>query len=261
MHYIMNLFPRLFVQSLLVASTLASALSSIAADNGSSSATKSAVAAASATAAGGAKFLIIRNNRSWNRKPDFEEALTELDYKYDVKTSAEMSTVDLSKYRTVIIPGAQQKDDFYGQYLENAELFNRYVTNGGTLLLELNGAENAGIPLPRGVTMARHGSRENAVILDKHPLVEPLNGQPIHANYASHGYLEGTPADALVLVTEMEDGKPLMNRPTYIEYPHGKGRIIAACQCFHDRDGSGRGILMETALVYTADRQWYKPKK
>lgn len=212
-------------------------------------------------AAGQTNFLILRNNRSWNRKPDFEDSLTELGYKFEVKTSAEISSTDLSKYRTIVIPGSQRKDDFYGQYMENTEAFDRYVTGGGTLLLELNGAENSNLPLPRGVRMARHGAKENSIILTNHPLVDPLGGQPIHASYASHGYLEGTPSDALVLATEMESGKPLMNKPTYVEYTHGKGRVIAACQCFHDQDGSGRGILMETAIVYTADRQWFAPKK
>ena len=53
----------------------------------------------------------------------------------------------------------------------------------------------------------------------------------------------------------------MLDKPTFIEYKHGAGRVIAACQCFHDQDGSGRGILMETAISYAADRQWYVPKK
>ncbi len=209
----------------------------------------------------GTNVLIFRNNRSWNRKPDFEEALTELGHKYDVRNSAEIGTTELTNYRTVIIPGSQRKDDFYGQYMENAELFNRFVTNGGTLLLELNGAEKANIPLPCGVTMVPHGAKDNAIILTNHPLVDPLGGQPIHANYASHGYLEGVPQDALILAAELDGATPALTRPTYVEYKHGKGRVIAACQCFHDQDGSGRGILMEAAIVYVADRQWYTPKK
>lgn len=209
----------------------------------------------------GTNVVIFRNNRSWNRKPDFEEALAELGHKYDVRKSAEIGTTELSNYHTVIIPGSQRKDDFYGQYMENAELFNRFVTNGGTLLLELNGAERANIPLPRGVMMVPHGAKDNAIILTNHPLVDPLGGQPIHANYASHGYLEGVPQDALILAAELDGATPAMTRPTYVEYKHGKGRVIAACQCFHDQDGSGRGILMEAAIVYVADRQWYTPKK
>lgn len=209
----------------------------------------------------GTNVLIFRNNRSWNRKPDFEETLSELGHKFDVKSSAEIGAIELSKYSTVIIPGSQRKDDFYGQYMENAEIFNQFVTNGGTLLLELNGAENSNLPLPRGVSMVRHGAKDNAITARNHPLVEPLAGQQIHATYASHGFLENVPADALVIATEMEAGMPLLNKPTYVEYKHGKGRVIAACQCFHDQDGSGRGILMETAVTYVSDRQWFSPKR
>ena len=218
-------------------------------------------AIAGAPAVAQTNILIFRNVRSWKRTPDFEEALTELGLKFDVKHSAEMGDTDLSRYRCVIIPGAQSKDDYYIQYMDNAPQFDRFVTNGGTLLLELNGAENAGIPLPRGVSMARHGATDNAILLTKHPILDPLGGRVIHANYASHGYLEGVPKDALILATEMVEGKPALDRPTFVEYPHGVGRVIAACQCFHDRDGSGRGILMETAISYVAERQWYVPKK
>lgn len=222
---------------------------------------KASATATVTTTDGQTNILIFRNNRSWNRKTDFEEALTELGHKHVVKPSAEMSSVDLSTFHTVIIPGAQRKDDFYGHYMENAEMFDRFVTNGGTLVLELNGAENAKIPLPRGVSMVRHGAKDNAITLAKHPLVDPLGGQTIHATFASHGFLENVPKDALILAVEMENGKPDMNKPTYAEYRHGKGRVIAACQCFHDQDGSGRGILMETAVTYAADRQWYTPAK
>ena len=218
-------------------------------------------AAPAKTVAASTNVLIFRNVRSWNRKPDFEEALTELGFKYDVKLSAEMGATDLSSYAFVIIPGAQHRDDFYHQYADNAALFDRYVTNGGTLVLELNGAECDGITLPLGVTMEKNGAKDNALTLPKHPILEPLGGVPIHASYASHGYLANVPKGALVLATEMADGKPLPDRPTFIEYPVGAGRVIAACQCFHDRDNSGRGILMETTISYAAEKKWYAPKK
>ena len=48
--------------------------------------------------------------------------------------------------------------------------------------------------------------------------------------------------------------------PTYIEYKYGKGRVIAACQCFHDRDESGRGPLMSAGLSYAMAGKWYSPK-
>lgn len=204
------------------------------------------------------KVLVFRNVRSWNRKVDFEDVLAKLELEFDVRHSAEIENTDLAPYGFVIIPGAQWQDDFYRHYADNLARFDRYVTNGGTLLLELNGAERDGITLPRGVDMVSHGSTENAIMVPAHPILIPLAGKPIRANYASHGYLEGVPKDAIVLVTEMVEGQSAMDKPTFVEYNHGAGRVIAACQCFHDRDGSGRGPLMETAIRYAAARQWFK---
>ena len=217
--------------------------------------------AAAKTANSPATALVFRNIPSWKRHPDFEDALTEMKTTFDVKTSAEMASTDLTPYRFVIIPGAQWRTDFYQQYAANAERFDRYVTNGGTLVLELNGAENDGITLPRGIRMVKHGSLANTILVPDHPILTPFAGRPIKANAASHGFLDGVPKDALVLVTETTDGQADTNKPTFIEYKHGAGRVIAACQCFHDQDNSGRGPLMETLLDYASERKWYSPKK
>ena len=71
--------------------------------------------------------------------------MTELGVKFEVKPSTDMERTDLSRYGFVIIPGAQWQDDYYVQYMANAARFDSYVTNGGVLVLELNGAERDGI--------------------------------------------------------------------------------------------------------------------
>lgn len=223
--------------------------------------TKAPPATARPATGSSTNVLIFRNVRSWRRPVDFEEALTELGMKYDVKLSAEMGVTDPAGYAFVIIPGAQLQDSFYFQYAENATRFDRYVTNGGILVLELNGAERDGITLPGGVKMVGHGAKDNVVLTPDHPILDSFGAKEIHASYASHGYLEGVPNSALILATELVDGKPAMDRPTFVEYPYGAGRVIAACQCFHDQDGSGRGILMETVLNYAAEKKWFIPKK
>jgi hypothetical protein len=234
---------------------------------------KAAPAPAAATAAGSkkgtaalatnapAKVLVFRDIPSWKRHPDFEDDLSMMDIEHEVKPSAEMGSTELAPYRVVIIPGAQYKGDYYKEYAAQSGRFERYVTNGGTLVLELNGAEDHGIPLPAGVSMVSHGSRDNTLLLPGHPILIPLGGRAIHANFASHGYLEGVPKDALVLVAETVDGEADKTKPTFVEYPHGAGRVIAACQCFHDRDGSGRGPLMETVISYSVEKKWFTPKK
>ena len=204
--------------------------------------------------------LVFRSVRSWNRDVDFEDVLAELKIPYDVRTAAEMADTDLSPYGFVVIPGAQWQDGFYHQYALNRARFDHYVTNGGTLVLELNGAERDGITLPGGVSMVGHGAVDNAITAPAHPILIPMGGKRIHANYASHGYLTGVPKEASVLVTEMAGQQPLLDKPTFVEYSFGAGRVIAACQCFHDRDGSGRGPMMETLLVYASEKKWFTLK-
>ena len=109
--------------------------------------------------------------------------------------------------------------------------------------------------------MANHGALDNLIVLPNHPVLAQYSGKRIHANFASHGFLEGLPVDAIILVTEMIDEHPALDRPTFAEYAYGKGRVLAACQCFHDRDRSKRGILMPGLLNYARERDWYKPTK
>src|ERR1700722_17230171 len=124
-----------------------------------------------AQAAEKTKFLVFRNVRSWDRLQDFEEALATLHFNYDVKPSAAMAGTDLSPYDVVIIPGAQGKTGFYSACAENADRFESYVSNGGTLVYELNGAEVEGITLPGGVSMIQHGAAENELLLPEHPIL------------------------------------------------------------------------------------------
>jgi hypothetical protein len=208
-----------------------------------------------------APVLIFRNRPSWNRNPDFEDRLEELGIEYEVKRSGDMADVDLAPYRVVLIPGGQWQSDYYQTLMTHAERFNRYVTNGGVLALELNGAERDGVSLPLGVTMIEHGAVENTIVMPEHPALSAFGSTTIRANFASHGFLENVPTNALVLAVESADGKNDETKPTYIEYAYGKGRVIAACQCFHDRDNSKRGALMPSLLTYAVERKWHVPKR
>ena len=150
----------------------------------------------------------------------------------------------------IIIPG-QQNSDYYNDYISNVQRFDEFVSKGGTLLLELNGATRSSILLPRGVSIEPNPAIENAILKSEHPIFLPLSGKRLmRARYASSGYLRDVPSDALILAAEAEGTDTFADRPTFIEYAYGKGRVIAALQCFHDRDGSGRGPLMESVISY-----------
>jgi len=208
------------------------------------------------------KILVFRNIPSWNRNPDFEDVLRTMGYQFEVKKSSDMAGADLSAYAIIVIPGAQWKTGYYDEFARAGGRFDEYVKNGGVLLAELNGAEREGITMPGGAKMVAHGAFDNLIVMPGHPALKPLEGKPrINANVASHGYLEGVPTSALVLAVEMAAfaASPDLTKPTYVEYQYGKGRVIAACQCFHDRDNSGRGPLMPAELQYAAAGKWYSP--
>jgi hypothetical protein len=206
------------------------------------------------------RALVFRDIPSWNRHPDFEDVLRDLAFQYDAKPSSDMSRTELSQYAFIVIPGAQWGTNYYKAFADNAPVLDRYVRDGGTLVVEMNGAERAGITLPGGVSMVLHPAFDNLITLPNHPILAPLAGKPrITANLASHGYLMGVPSGALVLAAEMARSQIAadMTRPTFVEYSYGKGHVIAAAQCFHDQDDSGRGPLMATVLKYAAAGQWF----
>lgn len=223
-----------------------------AGDSGSKGAVNSSTVNARSTG----DFLVFRNGSSWGRLTDFENVLGELGSNYEQRESSTMADLDLSPYDVIIIPGAQNSD-YYKNYVSNIERFDEYVAKGGTLLLELNGAEKTSVMLPRGVSMVPHWGLENAIVESDHPIFFPLSGKPlIRANAASSGYLQDVPGDALILAVETNGVDALTDRPTFIEYPYGEGQVIAALQCFHDRDGSGRGPLMESVISYALTKSW-----
>ena len=201
-------------------------------------------------------FLVFRNKSSWGRLTDFENVLTELGCNYEQRKSSAMADLDLSAYEVIIIPGAQDSA-FYDGYVSNAKRFDEYVAAGGTLILELNGAErNKAIALPLGVTIVPNKAIENAIIESNHPIFHPLSGKRlIRARYVSNGYLRNLPDEVLILAIEAAGTDTYTDRPTFIEYTYGKGRVIAASQCFHDQDGSGRGPLMESIISYVLTNQ------
>src|SRR5258708_29968122 len=71
--------------------------------------------------------LVFRNMRSWNRKVDFEEQLTNLGFPFEVKSGAQMEKTDLSRHQLVIIPGAQGQTDYYDEYNQNTARFDEFV--------------------------------------------------------------------------------------------------------------------------------------
>lgn len=98
---------------------------------------------ATSTVAG--KVLVVRNSASWKRIPEFEAQLGDLGYASATIKSSDMATTDFSKYNLIVIPGMEGQTGFYEDYAKAEDRFDRFVQDGGTLLLEVKGAEGEGI--------------------------------------------------------------------------------------------------------------------
>jgi beta-lactamase regulating signal transducer with metallopeptidase domain len=89
----------------------------------------------------GGKALIVREADFGQKIPDFGAKLGALGYASATITSADMATTDFSQYHLIVIPGTQGESGFSADYAKAADRFDRFVQSGGTLLLEVRGAE------------------------------------------------------------------------------------------------------------------------
>ena len=196
------------------------------------------------------ELLLLRDNPSWNRPTDFEDVLSIMGYQFDQSQSIDLPEINLKKYNMIVIPGGQQ-NDFYKNYVEHSQRFEQFVAEGGKLIFELNGAEEVLNELPNGVRIIPSKAIENRIIDSDHPITLPISDSPtIRARYASMSYFQNIPDGTKTLAIEAEDDSTFEDRPTFIEYKYGKGSVLAASQCFHDRDGSGRGPMMQSLISY-----------
>lgn len=175
------------------------------------------------------------------------EVLSQLGYSYQIATWADISSglIDIFSYPVVLIVN-DQVQSFYDQYANQLSSFERYVTNGGTLVFFAasdgwaEGTLNALLPGGMSVINAEldstgesgPGLEEYNYIADfSHPIVTrqlsedtPLTTDDLYSDWCSHGYFENVPENADVILTESH------GYPTLVEYSLGNGRVIASTQ-------------------------------
>jgi hypothetical protein len=87
----------------------------------------------------------VSNSTRWKQLPEFESDFGDLGFASATIRSADMATTDFSKYDLIVLPGTQGQSGFYADYAKVADRFDRFVQGGGTLLLEVKGADGEGI--------------------------------------------------------------------------------------------------------------------
>jgi hypothetical protein len=170
---------------------------------------------------------------------------------FDIATSREMGSIDLSRYSTVII-ASDQTLGFYVNYGVNRSKFRDYVGAGGFLWVGAaawgwNGGNFDGEQLPGG-TVVRGPVYEytNEVVDETHPAMQGVPN-PFTGSAASHAVFADLPQGAKTIARGHDTGLP-----TLVEYAYGSGRVLAFGQTleFGFAYGEPSGRILENGIPY-----------
>jgi uncharacterized protein YjdB len=179
------------------------------------------------------KVLLIEDQDPW-RTTSNQDVLSQLT-QYDKVSTTDFLSVDLSKYGVVVFANDQPFStyDNYKDFKEQLELF---ASIGGVIVF---GACDGGWAdgtlteeLPGGVKKINQYEYRNYIADYTHPIVtgslidnKMLQDSELYEHFASHTAFDETtyPAGTKTIIRETSTKKP-----TLIEYPLGKGRVIAS---------------------------------
>lgn len=178
------------------------------------------------------KVLLIEDNLPWDSTANHSILSSVTSYK-KVSTKQFLET-DLSQY-TVIMFANDQAFSTYNNYAKFKEYLEAFVSLGGVLIFGAcdSGWANGKLveELPGGVTKGNNLLYRNKIADSTHPIVNgrysngvPLVDDDLYNNYCSHVYFnENSLPQGSDVIIRGTDG-----RPTLIEYPWGKGKVIAS---------------------------------
>jgi len=170
---------------------------------------------------------------------------------YDMATSSQMGTIDLSQYEVVFLSN-DQPQSFYNNYTANRARFEDYVVTGGFLWVGAaawgwNGGDFDGGVLPGGATVQGPVFEDANDVLDNaHPTMQGVP-DPFTGTSASHAAFQNLPAGTNTIARGQSSGLP-----TLIEYDVGAGRVLAFGQTleFGWQFGQDPGRILENGVPY-----------
>lgn len=181
---------------------------------------------------GGQSALIVKDCNPWYAAAS-EYVLGEMGVSYTVINSDMLADEDLGAYSIVVIPSTQS-GTYYRRLSKNSEKIERYVENGGTVVGHIGDGGYpcyggyAGSFLPKGVGHTLEYYDNVSVVDGSHPVLEGISPGALDGwNYSTHGYLTNVPDDADIVYGVAGDPR---ERPTFAEYDHGNGRVLATTQ-------------------------------
>jgi hypothetical protein len=188
---------------------------------------------------GSATALLIEDVVPWAYDSD-ALALNQLGISYDLTHSWNLQSANLAEYKFIIL-ASDQPTSTYVNIANNIAQIDSYVSNGGVYVAHAcdegwSVGDWSGLQImPGGVTHVTGYYTMYIHITDQQsPIVAGLDDAYFAGwGYSAHGYFTNVPPDAdVVMVTEtyLGSGVPDPNKPTYIVYSYGSGKVLATMQ-------------------------------
>ncbi|RLE50310.1 MAG: hypothetical protein DRJ21_01785 [Candidatus Methanomethylicota archaeon] len=189
----------------------------------------------------GTEILIIKDVEPWfigAHGPAIEAVLNELGKTYDIINSGQLRSVDLSKYKIIIV-ASDQYTSTYNNLIANKEKLAEFVYNGGILIAHAcdhGWHEGVWIEswLPLGVTKVNEYTNTLSIIDSRNPII---NGTPHGGKitdegldewcFSTHGYFTNLPPGTRKIIGISPNPE---EKPTYIIYSYGSGFVLATMQ-------------------------------
>ncbi|MEH7223246.1 Ig-like domain-containing protein [Bacillus sp. JJ1566] len=179
------------------------------------------------------RVLLIEDVRPWSTTTN-DQVLSKIG-EYDKVTTSQFLRVNLANYAVVVFANDQPFNS-YENYTDFKEHLETFAELGGVIVF---GAADGGWAngnlieaLPGGIQKNSHYEYRNYITDQSHPIVtgsltdqKVLQNSELYENYTSHvSFEEATlPPGTKVILRETTT-----DRPTLIEYPLEKGRVIAS---------------------------------
>ena len=179
--------------------------------------------------------LLIQTALPWESNAD-TTVLNDLGYSYREIDMNDLATTNIGDYQVVLIVN-DQVQSFYDSYAENYDVFDKYVTNGGTLVFFAcdhgwAGGDNY-TDLPGHVEVGDSYDFTNSIANSNHPIITqefthhvdaPIIVSDMQGTACSHNYfVEATlPDNADIIIRDIND------YPSLVHYKLGNGNVIAS---------------------------------
>ena len=179
---------------------------------------------------------------------------------FDICTSDQLGTLNLSQYREIVI-ASHQTSTFYNNLFPGGTIspaLAAWVMAGGILTGNLADGGFFARTFIGGLTMVFDLSNDLAIAAPLHPIITGefggVNGGqivdtgPLHDlddwNASTHGYFTNLPPGTVTILTyDLGGGVPDLSHPVMVQYPFGNGTVIAGMTTIEWMYSGGCGLI------------------